>query len=1133
MAQSSEIKLLKRFDQDVEITGNLTLGGNAIGINTDNFYLDGITKSGNTLTFSVNGATNQTYTFGSNAFTSYTNHTGLYLSLSGGIINSSGNYPLQSISSQRYIYQARNSSNTINANYGWWWFMNTDFTMGFHADGLGDKMSLTKEGNLTVTGKFTSNISSGSIISTGASADAFGYNSNYGHYIWGNGGTYIYGNGTFYNGSGSWYTLVHSGNIGSYSVNYANSSAYASNADTLDNLNSTQFLRSDQDDEMNGWLKTYSTTGSGDNIRHSLSNYDDTPQAAGVGGQLVLGYKYTDSGSYTEGAILKMYKENGTSGHYGSGLKFQVRNNGNNLSTKMVLNPSGYLSVGHTNPYMHLHVVGDMGVNSGSLFIGDTSGGNSGIQIYKSGSDLRFYRNEGSFGGGYTAQEVNLQLYSGSSYAVNISGNGNTYFNGGRVGIGTSTPNGRFELKGNGNQWAESPAIRLWDSTNAKGWYLGSAYNDTPGDFYIRTLPSETGNPASGQQEFTIKHATGNIGIGTVNPIDKLNIAGGVTSTGLSTPSNMSVGSIQMGYDGTNGIIRTWNSSPLIFSIYNYYRFDVSGSPAMTISTGRNVGIGTSSPSYKLEVSGDSMITASGDSIALMLNTSSNTQANRLRFRNGNTDYWSFDARGINEGSDFKFYRYNNGWDPVMTLDWGDGRVGIQTEAPGATLDINGTARVRDYNSLTLNGVELKGYSSNNLWFISNNSGEAQFIISTSWDWDKQVEFRYNPNTVGTPDGVLSIGQLQKNAATWTHGTTNFFTNGTLAAYITSGQHFYFQQDLRNNNYAVGSDTLNIRGRSGQFIRMLADDGGIGLVDKNWSHTVHFSNFSNRFELYHNNTFPINIGNSSYKSRVYTHGYIEFLGGTRFIDVNGTVNSYWGVYGWDTQLQFTKRGISDDSYQGTAMFIEYNGNYVQSDQSFRSPIFYDSNNTSYYVDADATSRLKNLELRANANFDIFDNTNAAYIHCDARPESDFSAAYKYTVKTGGGYGYYREYWWDGNSYQSIRQESDAFRFSCDVIAYDTSDKRLKKNITPIDKAVDKVLKLGGYEFDWDEDKQRHHKGRDIGVIAQEVEEIYPQAVETRDNGYKAVDYTKLVPVLIQAIKEQQKQIDKLKKLINP
>jgi hypothetical protein len=100
----------------------------------------------------------------------------------------------------------------------------------------------------------------------------------------------------------------------------------------------------------------------------------------------------------------------------------------------------------------------------------------------------------------------------------------------------------------------------------------------------------------------------------------------------------------------------------------------------------------------------------------------------------------------------------------------------------------------------------------------------------------------------------------------------------------------------------------------------------------------------------------------------------------------------------------------------------------------------------------------------------------------------------------------------------------------DVIAYASSDKRLKDNIKPIENAIDKVKKIGGYTFDWN-DKQDTFEGNDVGVIAQEIEEVLPELVTTRDNGYKAVKYEKLVALLIEGMKEQQQQIDELKKLI--
>ena len=66
-------------------------------------------------------------------------------------INGGANYPLQTSSSQRYMIQARNTGNSTNANYGWWWYMDTDFDMGFHADGAGDRLNLTRGGSLSST----------------------------------------------------------------------------------------------------------------------------------------------------------------------------------------------------------------------------------------------------------------------------------------------------------------------------------------------------------------------------------------------------------------------------------------------------------------------------------------------------------------------------------------------------------------------------------------------------------------------------------------------------------------------------------------------------------------------------------------------------------------------------------------------------------------------------------------------------------------------------------------------------------------------------------------------------------------------------------------------------------------------
>ena len=109
---------------------------------------------------------------------------------------------------------------------------------------------------------------------------------------------------------------------------------------------------------------------------------------------------------------------------------------------------------------------------------------------------------------------------------------------------------------------------------------------------------------------------------------------------------------------------------------------------------------------------------------------------------------------------------------------------------------------------------------------------------------------------------------------------------------------------------------------------------------------------------------------------------------------------------------------------------------------------------------------------------------------------------------------------------SILDVTGAIRATGDVTAFHSSDERLKDNITVIDSALAKVKELRGVEFDWN-DKQSLHKGHDIGVIAQDVEQVAPELVKDREDGYKAVDYPKLTALLIEAVKELELKVKQL------
>ncbi|MBW1298307.1 tail fiber domain-containing protein [Aquimarina litoralis] len=91
-----------------------------------------------------------------------------------------------------------------------------------------------------------------------------------------------------------------------------------------------------------------------------------------------------------------------------------------------------------------------------------------------------------------------------------------------------------------------------------------------------------------------------------------------------------------------------------------------------------------------------------------------------------------------------------------------------------------------------------------------------------------------------------------------------------------------------------------------------------------------------------------------------------------------------------------------------------------------------------------------------------------------------------------------------------------------------SDRRYKKNIEALPNSLDKILKTEGVQYEMrkeDFPNMKFAEGTQYGVIAQDIEKIFPNLVSTNDQGYKSVNYTGLIPVLVEALKEQQQQIE--------
>ena len=113
----------------------------------------------------------------------------------------------------------------------------------------------------------------------------------------------------------------------------------------------------------------------------------------------------------------------------------------------------------------------------------------------------------------------------------------------------------------------------------------------------------------------------------------------------------------------------------------------------------------------------------------------------------------------------------------------------------------------------------------------------------------------------------------------------------------------------------------------------------------------------------------------------------------------------------------------------------------------------------------------------------------------------------------------------------VRPSDGALKVTGDITAFSSSDITLKKNISPIKNALEKVNLLSGNTFEWITNEKSLNVGKDTGVIAQEVEKLgLPGLTTTREeNGIKAVRYERLIPLLIEAIKELKGEVDELKR----
>jgi hypothetical protein len=267
----------------------------------------------------------------------------------------------------------------------------------------------------------------------------------------------------------------------------------------------------------------------------------------------------------------------------------------------------------------------------------------------------------------------------------------------------------------------------------------------------------------------------------------------------------------------------------------------------------------------------------------------------------------------------------------------------------------------------------------------------------------------------------------------------------------------------------------------------------------------------------------------------YTGGDVPYCSGLHFF--RGSTPKMWV----STQTTYST------SY-GTTYEIPLYGLNNGNTSGLYAGIFYDSNNTGYYIDP-ASGSYVNVMGAAGRLYTGYDSGQSGSVSCSNWFRSSDQSGWYNATYSGGIY--MTDATWVRTYGSKNFYCSNDIAAGGNVTAY-YSDERLKTKISTISNALEKVCSLEGFlyvENDLARSLGYKNKKQQVGVSAQQVKAVLPEAVSlapidmqtgefdgeiTSKSGedYLTVDYSRLAPMLIEAIKEQQKQIERLNDRVN-
>ena len=784
-----------------------------------------------------------------------------------------------------------------------------------------------------------------------------------------------------------------------------------------------------------------------------------------------------------------------------------VFNNGASFATSesMRIDSAGNVGIGTTSPDTLLQATNTAdGTDYISYEIGNSAvnaNNKGGFAIYELGSKqatLEYYRDgSGKFEIASQGAGNHISLSTNAAERMRITSAGD-------VGIG-ATPTTGYKL----DVVKTNPGYSIVGS-HASGGKVG-IYSST-GDNGIGTINNYNFNLFTNNSapQVTLNTA-GNVGIGTTSPPQKLAVIGNISlgnyngsdfsrSIGINDSSGVyGNGSSYIKFNELSGSGTSGTTKGAAIEFYNHL-YAGNTNQTMIIQANGNVGIGMLTPTRKLVLDGTLGTAAleilkESDRIVYLGTGSSASGADNTTMLLYHDDVIKVNINTVGDS-------YFNGGD-----------VGIGVTAPSADLHVN---------SANAQGTVIIGRTGNNLP-VSTGVGIITFPADYNSSATNYAQIRAYSNALSALRGSLDLNVKSTSGSLLT-GLTVYGTNAGANVGIGTTSPTY-----KLDVVSAGDGLLSLTGATKPAMIFKVGTAVVGGIQAQ-------ANTSLNVSAYGTSSLNLQTAGTAPRLTILTGGNVGI--GTTNPSAKFVVADGMSGTNSQTGLEF----IPQDSSNRNIIF-----SYDRSSSAYRELNFDASNfkfnpggstqmviSSSGNVGIGTTNPATQLEI-----FEINDDPATLRLSSEITDGDLVGAIISFSNDAGGGGVQGR--------IENVSTEDDTtvFKFYTDntsspsMTLFDSgnmtiagtltqnSDVRLKENIKPIESALDKVKQMQGVEFN-----KINSSTKEIGVVAQEIEKIIPELVLEDKEGIKSVAYGNITAVLIEAIKEQQKQIEELKQQLN-